>query len=255
MTNRKSILFCICIAISLLLPQRSMAQQYGFHKHKRTAAEQAIEDSIPLFRGVAVGVDLVGPVMRAVSDYGQYEGFARVNLKDRYFPTVEVGYGSADKTDDVTGLRYKTSAPFGRVGMDFNVMKNKHDAYRILVGFRYAYTSFNYDIGPLVLQDPVWGGSSTYEAKDQKCSYGWLEFGAASMPSCGSSSASAGRYAIRHAYIRKLPTRESPGIYLVTARAARRGWVSSSTWHSSYRPWESKRKIATQPKHKKFISL
>lgn len=178
MTNRKSILFCICIAISLLLPQRSMAQQYGFHKHKRTAAEQALEDSIPLFRGVAVGVDLVGPVMRAVSDYGQYEGFARVNLKDRYFPTVEVGYGSADKTDDVTGLRYKTSAPFGRVGMDFNVMKNKHDAYRILVGFRYAYTSFNYDIGPLVLQDPVWGGSSTYEAKDQKCSYGWLEFGA-----------------------------------------------------------------------------
>lgn len=178
MTNRKSILFCICIAISLLLPQRSMAQQYGFHKHKRTAAEQAIEDSIPLFRGVAVGVDLVGPVMRAVSDYGQYEGFARVNFKDRYFPTVEVGYGSADKTDDVTGLRYKTSAPFGRVGMDFNVMKNKHDAYRILVGFRYAYTSFNYDIGPLVLQDPVWGGSGTYEAKDQKCSYGWLEFGA-----------------------------------------------------------------------------
>lgn len=178
MTNRKSILFCICIAISLLLPQRSMAQQYGFHKHKRTAAEQALEDSIPLFRGVAVGVDLVGPVMRAVSDYGQYEGFARVNLKDRYFPTVEVGYGSADKNDDVTGLRYKTSAPFGRVGMDFNVMKNKHDVYRILVGFRYAYTSFNYDIGPLVLQDPVWGGSGTYEAKDQKCSYGWLEFGA-----------------------------------------------------------------------------
>ena len=112
-------------------------------------------------------------VMRAVGDYGQYEGFARVNLKDRYFPTVEFGYGSADKTDDVTGLRYKPAAPFGRIGMDFNVMKNKHDVYRILVGVRYAYTSFNYDIGPLDVKDPVWGGNATFEAKDQKCSYGW----------------------------------------------------------------------------------
>lgn len=178
MTNRKNILFFICAAISLLLPQNTFAQQYGFHKHKRTAAEQALEDSIPLFRGVAVGADLVGPVMRAVSDYGQYEGFARVNLKDRYFPTVEFGYGSADKTDDVTGLRYKTSAPFGRIGMDFNVMKNKHDAYRILIGFRYAITSFNYDIGPLEMKDPVWGNDATFAAKNQKCTYGWLEFGA-----------------------------------------------------------------------------
>lgn len=175
MTKRFNILFFVCIAISMLLPTETLAQRYGFHKRQRTAEEKALEDSIPLFRGVAVGTDLVGPVMRAVGDYGQYELIVRGNLKDRYFPTVEVGYGSADKTDDATGIRYKTGAPFGRVGIDFNVMKNKHDLYRVLVGARYGYTSFNYDIGPLVIDDPVWRTKATYEATDQKCSYGWFE--------------------------------------------------------------------------------
>ena len=38
-----------------------------------TAAEQEANDSVPLLRGFAVGVDLVGLVQSAVSDYGQYE--------------------------------------------------------------------------------------------------------------------------------------------------------------------------------------
>lgn len=175
MTKPLHILFYIFIAVSLLMPQSAMAQKYGIHKHKRTAAEQAIEDSIPFFRGVAVGVDLVGPVMRAIGDYGQYEALIRVNLKDRYYPTIEIGYGTADKTDDATGIKYKTSAPYGRIGIDFNVLKNKHDKYRVLVGARYAYTSFNYDVGPLVINDPVWHNEATWEAKDQKCTYGWFE--------------------------------------------------------------------------------
>lgn len=156
----------------------AFGQKYGLHKHKRTAKEQSIEDSIPVYRGVAVGFDLVGPITKIVSDYGQYEGFVRVNLKDRFFPTAEFGIGTADKTDDVTNIRYKTSAPFGRIGIDFNVMKNKHDIYRILVGARIAYTSFKYDVGPVEVSDPIAGGSATWQAEDQKCSYTWLEAGA-----------------------------------------------------------------------------
>lgn len=69
MTKRFNILFFVCIAISMLLPTETLAQHYGFHKRQRTAEEKALEDSIPFFRGVAVGTDLVGPVMRAVGDY------------------------------------------------------------------------------------------------------------------------------------------------------------------------------------------
>ena len=56
------------------------------------AAAQNQTDSIALMRGVAVSADLIGLAQIAFSDYGQYEAAARVNLKDRYFPVVEIGY-------------------------------------------------------------------------------------------------------------------------------------------------------------------
>ena len=111
---------------------------------KNIIAETA--DSIPLFRGVAVSVDLVGPAEMMFGDYGQYEAAARINLKDKYFPVVELGWGKANAEDVATQLTYKTNAPYVRAGMDFNLMKNKHDIYRLLGGVRYAYTSFKYDV-------------------------------------------------------------------------------------------------------------
>lgn len=51
------------------------------------------KDTIPFFRGMAVGVDVIGPVQLMVSDYGQYEASLRINLKDKYYPVFELGYG------------------------------------------------------------------------------------------------------------------------------------------------------------------
>ena len=39
-----------------------------------------------------------------------------------------IAIGKADHTDDGTNVRYKTSAPYGRIGIDFNLLKNKHDS-------------------------------------------------------------------------------------------------------------------------------
>lgn len=171
MTRLKNIyIFILSLAISLLLllPSTSIAQT-----SKKTSIEK--HDSVPFFRGFAVSVDLIGPLQYALSDYGQYEASARINLKDRYFPTIEVGIGKANHYDDITFMEYKTSAPFGRIGCDFNLMKNKHDIYRILAGVRYAFTSFKYDLNHPDVTDPVWGGESPYHAEDVKCSYHWLE--------------------------------------------------------------------------------
>lgn len=134
-----------------------------------------IDDSIPWWRGFQVKVDLVGPIQRAVSSYGQYEAGIRFNLKDKYFPVVELGYGEADESNDVTQISYKTSAPYGKIGVDFNVMKNKHDIYRLYAGVRYAYTSFKFDVNHAPLTDPVWGGETPFDIHDMKASYGWFE--------------------------------------------------------------------------------
>ena len=122
------------------------------------------KDTIPFFRGMAVGVDVIGPVQLMVSDYGQYEASLRINLKDKYYPVFELGYGKADASDESTKINYKTSAPYARIGIDWNLLKNKHDDYRLFGGFRYGFTFFKYDVTSPPIQDPVWCGDVPYGA-------------------------------------------------------------------------------------------
>ena len=133
-------------------------------------------DSIPLFRGFAVSFDLVGPAMLALGDYGTYEGAMRINLHDQWFPIFEMGIGRANHNDDEnTHITYKTTAPFFRIGMDWNIMRNKHAANRLYAGFRYAFTSYKVDITRDNLPDPIWGTTSDFGVENMKCSMHWLE--------------------------------------------------------------------------------
>lgn len=158
------------ILISLMLVLSLAARAQG----QKKMVEQP--DTTPLFRGVAVSFDLVGAGQLMLSSYGQYEAALRINLRDKYFPIIEVGLGKADEDDVSTKLHYQTSAPYGRVGIDFNVMKNKHDDYRVYVGGRYAFSSFKYDIFSPGMTDPVWGDHIEYNHPGNKGSYHWLEF-------------------------------------------------------------------------------
>ncbi len=133
-------------------------------------------DTTRFFRGLQVMADVVGPIQLAVSDYGQYEAALRINFKDKYFPVFELGYGTANHEDDpVTHVAYKTSAPYGKVGMDFNIMKNKHDIYRVYIGARYAFTTFKYDVASPVLTDPVWKDPAAIQLNNISASYHWAE--------------------------------------------------------------------------------
>lgn len=134
-------------------------------------------DSIPLMRGFQVSFDLFGAGQMMLGDYGQYEAALRLNLHDQWFPIVEVGYGKANHEEDlVTGIAYKTQAPYFRAGIDFNMLKKKHQANRIFAGFRYAYTSYKVDIWRKDFPDPVWKWNTGFGVRDEQCSQHWLEF-------------------------------------------------------------------------------
>lgn len=134
------------------------------------------KDSIPLFRGFQVSFDLVGPAMLMLGDHGEYEGALRLNLHDQWFPIFELGLGRANhEKDEVTGFTYKTTAPYFRIGMDWNIMKNKHQDNHLYAGFRYAFTSYKVDIIRDELPDPVWISPSQFGVKDMACSMHWLE--------------------------------------------------------------------------------
>lgn len=149
-----------------------------------TVGAQSVEEKIlalenkpvPFFNGIAVSADLVGVAQMAFGDYGQYEAALRLNLKNKYFPVFELGYGKADAEDLATRLTYKTSAPYGRVGVDFNLMKNKRDVNRLYGGLRYAYTNYQFDLFCPGVTDPTWGESAEFKAQDVACNYHWLEF-------------------------------------------------------------------------------
>lgn len=133
------------------------------------------KDSTALFKGMAVGVDLIGPIQLMVSSNGQYEANLRINLKDKYYPIFELGYGKADAHDESTKVHYKTNAPYFRLGVDWNLLKNKHDDYRLFGGFRYAFTYYKYDVWAPDVNDPVWGGSAPFSANGVSANYHWLE--------------------------------------------------------------------------------
>lgn len=133
-------------------------------------------DTLPLFRGLAVSGDLMGAVQMQLSDYGQYEAALRVNLRNHYFPIVEVGYGKADHSDDiVTGLTYRTKAPYFRVGCDVNLLKNKLSKNRVFAGLRYGYTNYKVDLFRQPFPDPVWKWDTSFGVYDSPCYQHWAE--------------------------------------------------------------------------------
>lgn len=137
---------------------------------------QLEKDSIPVFRGFAVSFDLAGLAQMQFGDYGQYEGALRLNIHDQYFPILELGYGKANHEEDaVTGIKYKTQAPYFRVGADVNIMNNKHTGNRVFVGFRYGFSKYNVDLYHAPFQDPVWGWTTNYEVSGVGCNQHWGE--------------------------------------------------------------------------------
>lgn len=129
----------------------------------------------PLFMGVAVQVDLAGPVMKALgTKFDQLECGARVNFRDKYFPLAELGIGECERTGEQNANRFKTRAPYFRVGMDYNFNK-KHNGNRFFAGLRYGFSRYNYDFTNAEFRDPVYGGSTGLDLSGQKTNMHWME--------------------------------------------------------------------------------
>ena len=160
----------VSISSLLLLVPSAHAQLSGL----RFKAES---DTLPLIMGGQVFVNLAGAVLWQLSDYGELEGGARLNMRCKYFPTVEAGLGICNKTNDETSLHYKTTTPFVRIGCDYNFSRIKTSPNRIYGGIRFGYTTYKYDIdGPDII-DPYWEGDvMPLRLKNISSNALWTEF-------------------------------------------------------------------------------
>ncbi len=79
---------------------------------------------VALFNGFSVHTDLISGYKWVKNKEEHWDVGLRVNLKDRYFPAFEMGYNEA---------------MYYRLGCDYNLLKNKHDDYKLFLGARYAF--------------------------------------------------------------------------------------------------------------------
>lgn len=133
------------------------------------------EQPLMLFQGFTLSVDVLGAGMRALSSSGSLEAALRLNLKNTYFPIAELGIANCDKTDDNTDIHYNTSAPYLRIGFDYNILNDKRQDNRLFVGARYGISNFNYDVNGPKQVDPIWGGEKDFSLSSINCTSQWLE--------------------------------------------------------------------------------
>ena len=181
-----SLLLCLLFCLPVDAQTMNNGSQLPVaHKQKK---ENKPEVEYPFYNGTYVGVELWGIANSILgSDYLSTEVTGIVDLKHRYFPTIEVGYGETDAWGD-QGIHYKSHAPYLRVGGDYNSLYKKAHGQALLVGLRYGISSFNYDIHSLGLDDPIYGGgynpnitddvwkeSIPYDHRGMKSTMQWVE--------------------------------------------------------------------------------
>ncbi len=143
-------------ALTVVLSNFVLCSPLAAQEKKTAKAETA--EKVPFYQGTTIGVDVFGLGAKAFgSDITSTEVGVEVNLLNRFFPVVEVGYGSTDATHDETDIYYKAAAPYFRVGMNYNFFYQKpHLPGFLYGGFRIGYTSFDYDVAAPEMTNPFW---------------------------------------------------------------------------------------------------
>lgn len=134
------------------------------------------EEKVPLYNGISTGMDLFGIGSNLFGgDFLSSEISIHANLKNRFLPVVEIGYGHTDTTDDNYDIHYKSSAPYARIGLDYNTMSKKKSDSFLFAGMRYGFTAFKYDVQAPEMQDPIWDGTVPFSYNGISSRAHWIE--------------------------------------------------------------------------------
>ena len=105
--------------------------------YAREDIEKEKNDSIPVYQGVNVKLDIAMPIIEAARSAGRiedYEMAINVRLKNRFNPTLELGYALAECGAD--GAQHKGHGGFARLGMDLAIVKKGATDNNLLIGLR-----------------------------------------------------------------------------------------------------------------------
>jgi hypothetical protein len=139
------------LVILLLLPLTLF-----LYAHEETKAKVK-NDSVPVYQGVSLKLDIAMPVIEAARSAGKiqdYEMAINVRLKNRFYPTLELGYALAECGAD--GAQHKGQGGFARLGMDLAIVKKGATENNFMIGLRFGGAYQNYDLTNVRLQTDYW---------------------------------------------------------------------------------------------------
>lgn len=146
-------------------------------KVKEPAKEKTSASEAPFFGGIYVSADVFGfiyPIFVSDAFYST-EASVSVDLKHRFYPTVEMGYGYCNTTGELYGIRYATSAPYIRVGMDYNMQYKAGAPSYIFVGARVGTSNAPFELETPAFTDPVLEVEVPFHVTDMPCRAVWAE--------------------------------------------------------------------------------
>lgn len=186
----KILSYILTISLFTLLPigasaQTAEADTAARSEVKSTAMPKAKSDTVKFnkfydFKGLNVSADIFGCAYSLIEEYISGEVAIEANFGHLIYPVVEVGYGSMDMTDETTGIRYKSNAPYYRVGFNINCSNRNGEVARknyIYALARIGWTNPKYSVQTPPIHDPIWGGSSALDLVDVDGAYSWAELG------------------------------------------------------------------------------
>lgn len=143
-----------------------------------TAVRKKTRMIYPKIYNVAVGLNIWDAAMRIFGqDYGLASVWGELNMHNRYFPTVEIGLGSAKIKPDDMNYTYRSGlSPYFKIGASYNVFYNSNPRYKFLVGLRYGLTNFSYKVTDVTLTDGYWNTETTFDIPSQRSTVGYFEF-------------------------------------------------------------------------------
>lgn len=143
-----------------------------------TARKGSTKMIYPLLESVTVGVNLWDPAMRLLGQhYGGADVWGELSLHNRYKPVVEFGMSSCNDTPDGQNYTFKSPlAPYFKIGANYNIFYNNNPQYQFLVGVRYGFTPFKYEVSQFTLDDSYWGETQQLSIPSQSATAGYFEF-------------------------------------------------------------------------------
>lgn len=136
--------------------------------------KKEVKPFVPLYQGIQLGFELSGPASYFLSDSWGYSVKADINLKNKYFPTIEAGFSDYDKTAE-SGIHFTSSGSYVKAGLNIPLSKNgPKNEYMFYGGLHYGFSAFSYNLDNLSFSGDYWGNNIT-SFKDEKSVVGWIE--------------------------------------------------------------------------------